>query len=60
MLDLLYTALDKNEYPLGPFINLKKAFDKVDHSILLLKLNHYRIRGHVLAFIKSYLTKRKQ
>ena len=42
------------------FIDLKSAFDTIDHEILSKKLKHYGIRGNVLALIKSYLTNRKQ
>ena len=53
-------ALDKNKLSCGVFINLKKVFDTVDHSILLDKLNHYGIRGVANDWFKSYLQNRKQ
>ena len=42
------------------FIDLKKTFDTLNHEILVNKLCHYGIRGIVLEWIVSYLSKRKQ
>ena len=42
------------------YIDLKKAFDMVQHQILLNKLQHYRIHRLTFQWFKSYLTKRKQ
>lgn len=42
------------------FVDLRKAFDTLDHSILLQKLEHYGIRGIPAKLITSYITSRKQ
>ena len=41
-------------------LDFSKAFDKVAHEKLLLKLNHYGIRGDTLKWIKDFLDNRKQ
>ena len=53
-------SIDNNKYGCGIFLDLKKAFDTVNHRILLEKLEHYGIRGVVLDWFKSYLENRKQ
>ena len=53
-------ALDENETILAVYLDLSKAFDTIDHSILLEKLEFYGIRGHALDWFSSYLYNRKQ
>ena len=53
-------ALDTGKYIVGVFLDLKKAFDTVDHSILLKKLEKYGIRGNMHKWFKSYLSFRVQ
>ena len=58
--DKLSTAIDNKEYTMGVFIDLSKAFDTVNHDILLAKLKHYGIRGISLKWFESYLSGRMQ
>ena len=53
-------AIQNNNFAVGIFIDLQKAFDTVNHSILLEKLNHYGISGISNTWFKSYLTDRQQ
>ena len=45
---------------IGVFLDFRKAFDIVDHEILLQKLHSLGVRGNVYALMASYLTERKQ
>ena len=56
----IHNCMDSGKYTCGIFIDLKKAFDTVNHSILLAKLENYGIRGLINIWFKSYLTDRRQ
>ena len=60
LVDSLRTNSDDGKFSLGIFIDLQKAFDTVDHEILLFKLSSYGIRGLALDWFRSYLTSRSQ
>ena len=57
--DRIIAAMDKNNIPLNVYLDLSKAFDTLDHAILLEKLSHYGIRGNPLKLISSYLANRQ-
>jgi len=53
-------CLDEGKIACSISLDLAKAFDTVDHTILLSKLERYGVRGLLLQLIKSYLTNRYQ
>ena len=60
LMDKLIEALENGDLVVGIFLDFSKAFDTVDHSILIRKLNHYGIRGTSLDWFRSYLFQRQQ
>ena len=60
LVDQIYESFEKDHYTLGAFIDLSKAFDTIDHTILIKKLEMYGIRGINLAWFRSYLANRIQ
>ena len=60
LIDQLLLDLDKNRATGQVFIDYKKAFDSIDHDLLLTKLNVSGICGHELDFLRNNLSERKQ
>ena len=53
MLDQISQEIDNKMYSIGLFLNLSKAFDTIDHHILLQKLANYGMRGKALKWLSS-------
>ena len=60
LVEKITSSLDHRDLVIGVFLDLKRAFDTVDHQILLKKLDAYGIRGNILKWFESYLTNRSQ
>ena len=58
--DKITSVIDDRKHTVGIFLDLSKAFDTVNHRILLNKLKHFGIGGLALEWIKSYLYNRHQ
>ena len=60
IVDKIIYQMDNSEPPISIFLDLPKAFDLLDHSILLYKLKYYGINSNSLQLLDNYLTNRKQ
>ena len=60
LMDKIIKALENGHYVIGLFLDFSKAFDTVNHQILLKKMHHYGIRGVANDWIASYLNNRQQ
>ena len=60
LIENIQESIDNKQIAGGVFIDLEKAFDSVDHTLLLNKLSYYGIRGIANRWFKSYLSNRTQ
>ena len=60
MTEHVKSSIESGKFGCGIFIDLKKAFDAVNHTILLKKQEHYGIRGIPYKRFESYLSSRRQ
>ena len=60
LISVLLRSFTNKNYAICIFVDFCKAFDSVDHNILLLKLERYGLRGNILELFRSYLSNRKQ
>ena len=56
---MIKESIDSRKIGCGIFVDLRKAFDNVNHEILLSKLEHYGIRDSILNWFQSYSFDRK-
>ena len=60
LIDGITKAIDQGKYTIGIFLDLSKAFDTINHKILIKKLEHYGVRGISMKWFENHLSGRKQ
>ena len=55
--DIIIKSLDCGDIVIGKFLDLRKAFDTFNHSLLVKKLNRFGVRGEILLRNKQYICK---
>ena len=60
LVDKITSQMGNNETPIHIFLDLSKAFDTIDHNILLDKLKYYGLDDTAIKLFRSYLTNRYQ
>ena len=60
LIDKVSNEVDNKQFAIELFLDISKAFDTIDHVILLQKLQCYGIRGLAFNWLKSYLSNRSQ
>ena len=60
LVDRIHLDLDKRKYHIAIYMDQSKAFDTLDHYILLNKLKYYGVKNTELSWFQSYLTERSQ
>ena len=60
IMEEISAAIDNKMSTIGVFIDVKKAFDTINHSVLIDKLEHYGVRGTAKKWIMNYLSGRQQ
>ena len=60
LVDRIFSLLDEDKIPFAVFMDLSKAFDTLNHDILLHKLSYYGVKHTSLSWFQSYLSNRKQ
>ena len=60
LVDRIFSLLDEDKIPFAIFMDLSKAFDTLNHDILLHKLTYYGVNHNQLSWFESYLSNRKQ
>ena len=57
LVESIQNAIDQHKTTIGVYLDLSKAFDTVNHNILISKLEHYGIRGVPLQWFKNYVSR---